>query len=215
MAGQLFEIVFAGQLAPGADPAQVRANLAKLFKTDAARVEGLFSGRLAVIKKGLDEATARHYQAALAKVGAVVEMVTAGAPAASGAQASVPTARAPQPPASNQGAAKPAANITPQPTANRPGPATLVTPKPPPDDITIAEPGVILVEAKPVPPANIDTSHLTLAPPGVVLVEPAIVPAPKLDLSGLQLAPVGGLLVEAQPVPTADIDTSALSLAER
>ncbi|MEH6366970.1 MAG: hypothetical protein V7764_11930, partial [Pseudomonas marincola] len=40
-----FEIAFAGQLVPGADPVKVKANLAKLFQADEQRIALLFSGR--------------------------------------------------------------------------------------------------------------------------------------------------------------------------
>ncbi|GGJ79315.1 hypothetical protein [Pseudomonas matsuisoli] len=64
-----FEIVFEGELMPEADPAHVRANLARLFQVDAGRVEALFSGTR-VLKTGLDEASATKYQQVLAKAGA-------------------------------------------------------------------------------------------------------------------------------------------------
>ena len=48
-----FAVVFKGDLVPSADPAQVRANLAKLFKADAQRVEAMFAGKPVVIKKGI------------------------------------------------------------------------------------------------------------------------------------------------------------------
>ena len=53
MTEQLFAIVFRGRLQAGADPAAVRANFAKLFNIDAARVEQMFSGQAVIIKKGL------------------------------------------------------------------------------------------------------------------------------------------------------------------
>ena len=45
MAQEDFQVVFEGQLVEGADPAAVRAGLAKLFKTDVSRVEPLFAVR--------------------------------------------------------------------------------------------------------------------------------------------------------------------------
>ena len=52
MADADYQVVFEGQLAEGADPAQVRQKLAKLFKTDVARVEPLFVGYRRVIRRG-------------------------------------------------------------------------------------------------------------------------------------------------------------------
>lgn len=81
--------------------------------------------------------------------------------------------------------------------------------------MTIAEPGVLLVEPQPVTPPTFDTSALSLAAVGVNLVEPSVKIAPQYDLSGLQLAPPGTLLADAPSVPPAKIDTSGLSLSER
>ena len=39
-----FNVVFAGQVVPGSDPAAVKANIARLFKANEAMVEKLFRG---------------------------------------------------------------------------------------------------------------------------------------------------------------------------
>ncbi|MGB2248851.1 MAG: hypothetical protein ACPH3N_14335 [Alcanivorax sediminis] len=65
-----FHVVFAGQLVKGADPDTVKANLGRLFKMDAARVEKLFSGQPVVLKKDADQATAMKFRAALKQAGA-------------------------------------------------------------------------------------------------------------------------------------------------
>ncbi|CAD5109221.1 hypothetical protein [Zestomonas carbonaria] len=70
----LYEIAFSGQLVPGAEPEQVRANLAKLFQADAQRIAVLFSGRRIVIKNGLDGATAEKYRVAMERAGARAEV---------------------------------------------------------------------------------------------------------------------------------------------
>jgi len=72
-----YEIVFSGELQPGADAQQVRVNLQQLFKASAERIEALFCGRPLVIKSGLDRVTAEKYQALLARAGARVEWVVA------------------------------------------------------------------------------------------------------------------------------------------
>ena len=169
MAESLFDIAFSGQLMPGADPMQVKTNLATLFKTDAARIEALFCART-VIKKRVDEHTARQYQAALAKAGAQVEMVRIG-------PAAVPPAA--------------------------------------PTVMTMAEPGVLLVEPVMVPVPEFDFRGITLAEVGANLVEPNVPESPQFDLSGLQLAPPGTVLDDQPPPPPASIDTSALSLAKQ
>ncbi len=89
-----FHVVFAGQLVKGADPATVKANLGRLFKMDAAKVEKLFAGQPVVLKKDADQATAMKFRAALKQAGAecvlkplesVEETVAAAEPSAPGA----------------------------------------------------------------------------------------------------------------------------------
>ena len=77
MTDSTFQVVFDGQLVEGADPDRVKAAIAKMFNTDVARVEPLFSGRRAVIKRDLDEATARKYRAGFERAGAVVHILDA------------------------------------------------------------------------------------------------------------------------------------------
>lgn len=192
MANQTFDVVFAGRLVEGADPAQVRANLAKAFKTDAARIDKLFSGERIVIKKGLDANTARNYQVVLAKAGAVAEIVAAGPAAASPAPAQ--------------------ANAAPASVSAAPTPAPAAPPRAP--DFSIAEVGVLLIEPATVETPDIDTSHLSVAEVGVTLAEPEDVPEPQFDLSGLQLDPPGTTLVDAPAIAPAEYDTSALALVD-
>jgi len=71
----LYEIVFTGQLVPGAQRERVEANLAKLFQADAQRIALLFSGRRLVLKNNLDEAAAEKYRSTLERAGALVEML--------------------------------------------------------------------------------------------------------------------------------------------
>lgn len=71
-----YDIVFSGVLVAGRDAAQVKAELARLFKSDAAGIERLFCGQPVIIKKGVDRTTAEKYRAVLEKVGAVCEIRT-------------------------------------------------------------------------------------------------------------------------------------------
>lgn len=71
---QEYDIVFAGALAAGRDPVQVKSDLARLFKSDLAGIERLFCGQPVIIKKGLDRPTADKYRAVLEKAGALCEM---------------------------------------------------------------------------------------------------------------------------------------------
>ena len=105
----LFEVAFSGELVPGADAAQVRANLARLFQADPQRIAALFSGRRTVIKSNLDAASAEKYRLTLERAGARVEVsplaevpVAAPAPAPAPAPVAAPApAAAPDPAARN------------------------------------------------------------------------------------------------------------------
>lgn len=91
----LYEVAFAGELVAGADAAQVRANLARLFQADPQRIEALFSGRRTVIKGNLDAADAEKYRLTLERAGARVEVCPLGqAPAVAAALAPAPVAAA-------------------------------------------------------------------------------------------------------------------------
>jgi hypothetical protein len=71
----LYEIVFNGQLIPGAQRERVQANLGKLFHADAQRLELLFSGRRLVLKNNLDAQAAEKYRSTLERAGALVDVV--------------------------------------------------------------------------------------------------------------------------------------------
>lgn len=75
MAESRFDIHFKGQLVAGADPAAVKANLAKLFKIDEARAGAMLDGRTVVLKKDADQATAMKFRAAIKQAGAICELV--------------------------------------------------------------------------------------------------------------------------------------------
>lgn len=71
----LYEIIFSGQLVPGAQLDKVQANLGKLFQSDAQRLELLFSGRRLVLKNNLDSEAAEKYRSTLERAGALVEVL--------------------------------------------------------------------------------------------------------------------------------------------
>ncbi|TRO13120.1 DUF805 domain-containing protein [Ectopseudomonas mendocina] len=69
-----YKIVFDGQLMPEASLEMVKTNLARLFKSDLARIDGLFSGTQVALKRDLGESEAEQYLSALQKAGANVRM---------------------------------------------------------------------------------------------------------------------------------------------
>ncbi|NCA68884.1 MAG: hypothetical protein EOM91_02050 [Sphingobacteriia bacterium] len=96
MAVDRFDLSFAGELIPGADPAVVRARLAALFKLTEQGVERLFSGRSVIIKRDVDTATKVRFEQAFERAGGVLQAarVEAPAPPASSVVAPTLTARA-------------------------------------------------------------------------------------------------------------------------
>jgi hypothetical protein len=78
MAESKFDIQFAGELVPGADPRQVRERLCGLFKLTPEALGRLFSGQVVVIKRDLDAGTAARYRDAFPS-GAVLRLVPSSA----------------------------------------------------------------------------------------------------------------------------------------
>jgi hypothetical protein len=234
MSSNSFEIVFHGVVVPGSNPAQVKKNVAGLFKTELAKIEPLFSGKRFVLKKGLDHVTAQRYQKALREAGAIVEVVDAAASA--NVAAARLTGTAPQK-AVAPATARPAPGVTSAAPARTPVVTNTATaankpvlppsrpaaaaPKPAPNaaahrtaGVTIAPPGAVLVAPEKVEPRRIDTSGLSLDKPGVILVQPTVVPDLKVDLSALSMAEPGTVLKALEKVRDLVVDTSALSMAE-
>jgi TM2 domain-containing membrane protein YozV/Tfp pilus assembly major pilin PilA len=69
MESQLYRIIFEGKIVEGFDEDTAKANLQRLFKTDRASVEKLFSGKRVVLKKGITAAEVQNYHGALNNAG--------------------------------------------------------------------------------------------------------------------------------------------------
>jgi uncharacterized protein len=84
MADETYRIVFYGEVALWSDVDESKRNIARMFKVDAATVDRMFKARPAVIKSGIDHATAVKYKISFEKTGAVcvIEPVIAVTPAA-------------------------------------------------------------------------------------------------------------------------------------
>ncbi|WP_137888894.1 DUF805 domain-containing protein [Pseudomonas sp. 2FE] len=67
-----FKIVFTGELMPAVTLDTVKDNLARLFKSDRAKIDGLFSGNAVALKRDLTASEADKYLAALQSAGAKV-----------------------------------------------------------------------------------------------------------------------------------------------
>lgn len=67
-----FVVTFAGETLPGFDPAAVRANAVERLKLTESLAQTLFSGRRAILKRGLSEEEAARLCAAYRKLGMAV-----------------------------------------------------------------------------------------------------------------------------------------------
>ena len=74
MSEQQFDVFFRGDIVAGQAIVDVKERLGGLFKLEAAQVDQLFSGRPTAIRRNLDEASAKKYQQALLKIGALAEL---------------------------------------------------------------------------------------------------------------------------------------------
>lgn len=197
---KLYEIVFSGQLVPGAQAERVQANLAKLFQADAQRIALLFSGRRLVLKNNLDEAGAEKYRSTLERAGAFVEVVA------------MPVEAEPEPADEVEVEEVELAPPPDEPTWTRK--PSLATGHP-----ATQPPGKRQVKPRDVYMAaftEVQAPDFTIAELGTEVQDPKASPAaPRLDLSGLSLAPAGSDIESlkrpaAGPAP----DTSHLSLAK-
>ena len=188
MTAEMYEVAFSGEIADGADPEGVKANVAQIFKADEAKLAHLFSGKRVVIKKDIDQKTALKYQAALTKAGAVCEVVNLSGN---------------QPASAESVESKSVENATVEVREAKPAPAGDVpaAPQTVPLDISADQ---------------IEDLPASLAPVGSIMQEEKKdVPEVQVDLSGMDMAPPGSDLgvhkEKAVPPPP---DTSGLSLKE-
>jgi len=74
-----YDIYFRGECLAGYEPQQVKQQFALLFKAPAEKIQPLFSGKVVVLRRGLDKAGAIKFKQALEKAGAKI-YVKAAAP---------------------------------------------------------------------------------------------------------------------------------------
>ncbi len=188
---ELFNVVFAGEISGKADPAVVRANLAKLFNANDAVLDRLFSGQPVAIKKMVNRETAMLLRARMKQAGANTRMVQVdeqGRPVAS-----APVAEAP-----------PVGSMADRVVRLAAEQAKTEAAKPKAD----------------APPAPADVKNVktwALYPTGWLLGAPLPKPAPLMPvISGISLAQIGAdLLAESERAKVAPVlvDISGLSLA--
>ncbi len=193
MADGEFQVVFHGGITGDQPVEVVQQQLASLFRMPAERVEALFSGKPVVVKKNIDEATARKLEQAFLRAGAACEVRPMATPATPG-------------PGAENG---PAASKAPTEDRNRAQPDGDPVKRTGGSIAAAGDPNRTLVDLA-IPDSfeglAIDTSDTPLAPPDRK-------PAPEIDTGELSLAGEdAGPLSERKPPPPADIDTSGLSM---
>ena len=216
MADEKYDLVFRGELVPGADLAQVKQNLSRLFKMDAARVEALFSGKAIVLKRGMEMDAAGAYRVAIKKAGARIDTVLSkpAAPAEAAATKAPVQPPSPEPDTSAQ-----------EPISAVQNPIVSKEESPQASDtgvLSLAPVGGDLLapnEKRQQPEVEVNVSGLSIRPSGESLLDESEreiqVPLP-VDLAGLDLAPAGADVLrpeERQAEITADVDLSGFSLA--
>jgi hypothetical protein len=88
MAEERFDLSYIGELAPGADPTQVRERLTAVFKLSEDGGKRLFTGRPVIVKRDADARTKARFETVFNQAGAVLratpvtmpEQPTASAP---------------------------------------------------------------------------------------------------------------------------------------
>jgi len=191
MSSARFDILFAGETLPGADPAEVRRRVQALFKVSDEAAERLFSGAPIAVKRAVDAETSRRFDALFREAGALVRIAPVAAPSE--------PAMAPATPAPTAVAAPQALD-----------PAPVRSPQPGP---LLEGEGDAARAAREAPDS---ATPLGLAPPGDAPLEPPVsqVPPP-LDLSDLSLVEGEWTLADCvpPPPPVAVPDISRLRLA--
>ncbi len=172
MSEQLFDVIFFGILQPGKDRDTAINNMAKLFKTEPARLKPYFSGARKVIKENINTTTAEKYITALENIGLVVKLEQATNDNTS------------KPPPSHQA---PASNNSDSDNNKDTINAS--------SDISLAPVGADMIKnPKPVQAQKIaDISHITLAEVGSNVLENPVKTIPQVieDFSYLTLAETG------------------------
>ncbi|MFW5969322.1 MAG: hypothetical protein ACOCP9_01650 [Halofilum sp. (in: g-proteobacteria)] len=190
MAEGEFQVVFRGEITGDQPVEVVKQQLANLFRMTPERVEALFSGKPVVVKKNIDEATARRLEQAFRRAGAACEV---RAPAAA-APPGTGTASEPADSAEDRTAPRP----EPEPST-RTGGSIAAAGDPNHTVLDLAVPDSF-------EGLEIDTSDAPLSTPRVQ-------PAPEIDTGGLSLAgDDAGPLSDRPRPPPPDIDTSGLSM---
>ncbi len=203
MSEELFDVVFFGILQAGKDKEAVMQNMAKMFKTDAAKLAPYFAGGRKVIKGKINADMAEKYRAALENVGLVIKLEACQTQEKTEDDSVAPSTR---PTEQVQKTAQPVSQTNKTETDT--------------GSISIAPVGADVIENPVETPAQKidDISDITMAETGAdVLENPVVVPAQKIDgISDITMAEVGSNVLEhsEQVVPQKIDDISGITMAE-
>lgn len=187
-----YQVIFRGKLLTGFSAETVSENVAKLFRTEPSRVAAMLKQSKLVLKTGINKATAQQYQEALRQAGMMVAVMAdepsgAATPAAAAVAATAAVVTSEIAASASGETAESEAPLDSKPAAPKveidtshlslaevgavigelprnPHPAPVVVPA----NLSLAAPGVLLIEAKPVPKREVDTSALSLEPAKIV-----------------------------------------------
>jgi hypothetical protein len=210
MSDELFNVVFRGDIVPGQGLPDVKLRFAQVFRLEADKVDGYFSGKPIVLKKDCDRATADKFKAVLQQAGAMVDIKSANAPA----PAPRPVPVKPSAPTQSAPAVAP---VSAAPVSVSAFSSTVED-----ETWSLSSRGSDLLKAEEriVPaPVQVSIEHIQLVkrnPFAMDAEEPLEherdMTPPQLDLSSLQLAQVGSTLADYQEFKPRELDLSALSL---
>ena len=198
MTAVTYAIVFNGEIVEGFQIISVKAQMAKLLRADADKMQLLFSGKPIVLKKTQDKSEAAKYGTVLKKVGANIRIKILKD------KASAP-------------AAAPAADFS-----LAPNEGALFDPAPevaPPDidlsKLSLGEnDGTLLVEPKPAEHADIDLSEYSVAENDGSPLTEAAPEVQKVEAPDFGLDEPGAILETLhEEVEELNPDTSGMSLA--
>jgi hypothetical protein len=159
MSEPTFQIVFRGKILGGFDREQVKANLARLFRSDGERIEALLAAPKTVLKSGLARDAAARYQEALRQAGIMVAVIGEGPITADIPPQVVEVQPPPVPePPSGLTLAEVGAQLLPPRVRER---AEIDT-----SALSLAAVGAVLADHLPPPKPEFDLAGLDLAPPG-------------------------------------------------
>jgi hypothetical protein len=229
MSEELFDVVFFGILQTGKDKDTVMQNMAKIFKTDAAKLAPYFAGGRKVIKGKVNADMAAKYQAALENAGLVIKLEACAEKTEEDSTPTAPTSSATKQPQTTATQSQPQSSVSETDTSGiSMAPVGADVLEHPVEvaaqkiddisDITMAETGADVLEHPVETPAQKieDISDITMAEVGADVLEHSekVIPQQIDDISSITMAEPGADIIEnPKPAIKADIpDTSELSL---